>query len=123
MAPDVDMKVPFVPHCGPTHTMWFAAAVGVAGLLLGTLMGTEYGLLGVIGHWASSLACRSRWRYSRTSSLTRSRRWAFGASNRATAPNLFRRGPRVEPASQLRLQVLGGVVAFVFWAFPVAIAV
>jgi inner membrane protein len=49
MAPDVDMNIPGIRHRGPTHTVWFTAAVGVAGLLLGALMGSEYGVLGIIG--------------------------------------------------------------------------
>ena len=27
--PDLDQSVPFVPHRGPTHTVWFAAMVGL----------------------------------------------------------------------------------------------
>lgn len=38
-APDVDLRVPFVPHRGPTHTVWFALGVaavcGVAGAAVG----------------------------------------------------------------------------------------
>lgn len=30
MLPDVDHRLPFVPHRGPTHTLLFAVAVGVA---------------------------------------------------------------------------------------------
>ncbi|WP_435332585.1 metal-dependent hydrolase [Haloarchaeobius sp. TZWWS8] len=26
--PDVDLRIPFVPHRGPTHTLWFALVVG-----------------------------------------------------------------------------------------------
>ncbi len=34
--PDIDQRLPFVPHRGPTHTLWFAglAAMGSVGLLL-----------------------------------------------------------------------------------------
>jgi inner membrane protein len=28
--PDVDLRLPFVPHRGPTHTVWFAGAVAAA---------------------------------------------------------------------------------------------
>lgn len=30
MLPDLDPRIPGVPHCGPTHTIWFALAVGLA---------------------------------------------------------------------------------------------
>ncbi|WP_233560618.1 metal-dependent hydrolase [Halobellus sp. Atlit-38R] len=29
MIPDLDQRIPGVKHCGPTHTVWFALAVGV----------------------------------------------------------------------------------------------
>lgn len=34
--PDLDQRIPFVPHRGPTHTLWFAgfAAMGSIGLVL-----------------------------------------------------------------------------------------
>jgi inner membrane protein len=41
MPPDVDVKIPGIPHRGPTHTVWFAAAIGAAAALVGALMGTE----------------------------------------------------------------------------------
>lgn len=49
MVPDVDMRVPFVSHRGPTHTAWFAALVGVAGALLGGLLGLESGVVPALG--------------------------------------------------------------------------
>lgn len=45
MAPDVDLRLPGVPHRGPTHTVWFAAAVGIATGLAGALIGAGDGLL------------------------------------------------------------------------------
>lgn len=48
MAPDVDRKVPGLPHRGPTHTVWFAAAIGAAGLLVGALAGAEHGILSAL---------------------------------------------------------------------------
>ena len=30
MIPDLDQRIPGVKHCGPTHTVWCALAVGVA---------------------------------------------------------------------------------------------
>lgn len=30
--PDLDQRIPFLPHRGPTHTIWFALAVGCAGV-------------------------------------------------------------------------------------------
>ena len=47
MAPDVDMKIPGIPHRGPTRTVWFAAAVGAVATIVGALMGTWYSILGV----------------------------------------------------------------------------
>ncbi|MFW5938937.1 MAG: metal-dependent hydrolase [Halolamina sp.] len=54
--PDVDTQVPFVPHRGPTHTVWFAALVGIGvafggflvGLQTGVLVGIALGVLGAI---------------------------------------------------------------------------
>lgn len=33
--PDIDQRLPFVPHRGPTHTIWFAVflSIGVAGIV------------------------------------------------------------------------------------------
>lgn len=43
MVPDLDLRVPGIPHRGPTHTVWFALAVaavlGVAGALVGASRG------------------------------------------------------------------------------------
>ena len=57
MLPDWDMRVPGVPHRGPTHTYWFAGVVGVAvggvaflgGLLASTVAITAVLGLGVFG--------------------------------------------------------------------------
>lgn len=36
--PDIDIKIGIIPHRGPTHTVWFALAIGlVCGLLGGVL--------------------------------------------------------------------------------------
>lgn len=48
MLPDVDMKLPFVKHRGPTHTVGFALAVGVTLALLGTLVGSGTGALAAL---------------------------------------------------------------------------
>lgn len=54
MVPDWDQRVPFVRHRGPTHTVWFALAVGGAFGLTGILGGSSAGafsalLFGVFG--------------------------------------------------------------------------
>ena len=54
MLPDVDLRLPFVSHRGPTHTLGFAAVVGLAcgaaGWFLGIeLVGFEPRLLGPFG--------------------------------------------------------------------------
>lgn len=50
MAPDIDMRLPLVEHRGPTHTVWFAAVVGLAGGIAGAAYGAQTGLLaGVAG--------------------------------------------------------------------------
>ena len=49
MVPDVDLRVPFVSHRGPTHTAWFATLLGAAGALTGGLLGFESGLLAALG--------------------------------------------------------------------------
>lgn len=48
MAPDVDMRLPGVPHRGPTHTVWFAGAVGLVTGAAGALIGWNAGLLEAI---------------------------------------------------------------------------
>lgn len=45
MLPDVDMRVPFVKHRGPTHTVWFAAGVGGVCGIGGALLGSAGGIL------------------------------------------------------------------------------
>ncbi|MFB6221726.1 MAG: metal-dependent hydrolase [Halolamina sp.] len=47
--PDLDMRVPFVPHRGPTHTAWFAGLVGVGGAVLGFALGLQTSLLMGLG--------------------------------------------------------------------------
>lgn len=49
MVPDLDMRVPFVAHRGPTHTAWFAGVVGAAGAVAGFALGVETGLLVGLG--------------------------------------------------------------------------
>ena len=53
--PDIDMKLPGVPHRGPTHTLWFAAAVGV---VMAVLSGIGASVL--IGQGAFDAALWSR---------------------------------------------------------------
>lgn len=53
MVPDADHRVPFVRHRGPTHTLLFAAIVGIglgaAGFTLGEGLGTSTTTLGTFG--------------------------------------------------------------------------
>ncbi|AXR79913.1 metal-dependent hydrolase [Natrarchaeobaculum sulfurireducens] len=42
------MRLPGVPHRGPTHTVWFVGAVGVATGFAGALIGWNAGLLEAI---------------------------------------------------------------------------
>lgn len=49
MAPDVDLRVPLVPHRGPTHTVWFALTVGVGLAALGFATGLSRGPLVALG--------------------------------------------------------------------------
>lgn len=49
MLPDVDMRIPLLKHRGPTHTVWFALAVGVVLAVLGGSGGAEAGVLGAVG--------------------------------------------------------------------------
>ena len=55
MLPDYDQRVPGLEHRGPTHTVWFALAVGVVLAVLGGLSGAEHGLLSALALavWAS----------------------------------------------------------------------
>lgn len=48
MLPDVDMQVPFVPHRGPTHTVWFGVVVAGVGAVAGLMVGLEDGLLAAV---------------------------------------------------------------------------
>lgn len=122
MAPDVDMKIPGIAHRGPTHTVWFAAAVGVAGLLLGALMGSEYGVLGILalglfGGLTAGLAVLS---HLFADALTpmgvqplKPRDDRELCYDIATASN---------PIANYGLLVVGGAVALVFFALASAIA-
>lgn len=49
--PDLDQSVPFVPHRGPTHTVWFAAVVGLltAGAVHSMVPSLRFPALLVIG--------------------------------------------------------------------------
>lgn len=49
MLPDYDQRVPGVTHRGPTHTVWFALAVGVLLGVVGGLAGRSTGPLAVVG--------------------------------------------------------------------------
>ena len=64
MVPDVDIKLPFVRHRGPTHTVHFTVAVGVVLGLVGVAVGLSNGLiaavvLGCLGFLLGSLAVGS----------------------------------------------------------------
>ncbi|MFW5896279.1 MAG: metal-dependent hydrolase, partial [archaeon] len=43
MLPDLDTRIPFVPHRGPTHTVWFAVFVGVLVGAGGVVLGLQRG--------------------------------------------------------------------------------
>lgn len=49
MLPDVDLRLPLVPHRGPTHTVWFALVVAAAGGAVGWIAGVPTGLAGGAG--------------------------------------------------------------------------
>jgi len=49
MVPDLDMRVPFVKHRGPTHTVWFAVGLGLLASVLGLLAGLSRGVLQGLG--------------------------------------------------------------------------
>lgn len=49
MLPDIDLRVPLVPHRGPTHTVWFAGMVAVAGGGLGWTAGASEGFAAAVG--------------------------------------------------------------------------
>jgi len=49
MIPDVDQQVPFIDHRGPTHTIWFAVAVGVVGAVVGGAVGWSTGVVASVG--------------------------------------------------------------------------
>lgn len=55
MLPDYDQRVPGLEHRGPTHTVWFALAVGAVLGVFGGLSGAEHGLLSALALavWAS----------------------------------------------------------------------
>jgi len=49
MLPDVDHRLPGVPHRGPTHSLLFAALVGGAFAAVGAALGTVVGDAGSVG--------------------------------------------------------------------------
>jgi inner membrane protein len=49
MLPDVDLRVPLVPHRGPTHTVWFALAVAAVAGYVGWTTGVPAGHLAGAG--------------------------------------------------------------------------
>lgn len=49
MAPDVDMRIPFLTHRGPTHTIWFALLVGSLCGSGGIMVGQSSGVLAALG--------------------------------------------------------------------------
>lgn len=49
MAPDIDIRIPFLTHRGPTHTVWFAALVGILCAVGGILVGQSSGVLTALG--------------------------------------------------------------------------
>lgn len=49
MLPDVDQRVPGLPHRGPTHTVWFVLAVAALLGTVGAIMGAAHGLLAALG--------------------------------------------------------------------------
>lgn len=49
MLPDADQRIPGLTHRGPTHTVWFALAVGVVFALAGGLAGSSHGPLAAAG--------------------------------------------------------------------------
>ncbi|CCQ33866.1 membrane-bound metal-dependent hydrolase (DUF457) [Halorhabdus tiamatea SARL4B] len=49
MVPDYDQRVPGITHRGITHTVWFAALVGIALGLIGLAIGSSDGILAAIG--------------------------------------------------------------------------
>ena len=61
MLPDIDMRLPFVSHRGPTHTLGFAVIVGLACGAVGWFLGNELArfeprLLGSFGFGLGALA-------------------------------------------------------------------
>lgn len=48
MVPDYDQRVPGIAHRGPTHTVWFAAAVGIVLALVGGAVGRGAGLVSLV---------------------------------------------------------------------------
>lgn len=55
MLPDLDQRVPGVKHRGPTHTVWFALAVGAIVATAGVVIGWSRGLLSALGMGAFGL--------------------------------------------------------------------
>jgi inner membrane protein len=47
--PDYDLQIPFVSHRGPTHTVWFALAVGVVVGFVGAIVAWSQGVVAALG--------------------------------------------------------------------------
>jgi len=64
MVPDWDMRVPFIKHRGPTHTVHFAVLVGILLGIAGAALGAQTGIavaivLGLFGFLLGSLTIAS----------------------------------------------------------------
>ncbi|WP_136689163.1 metal-dependent hydrolase [Halorhabdus amylolytica] len=55
MVPDYDQRVPGISHRGITHTVWFAALVGIGLGLIGVAIGSSEGILTAVGLGAFGL--------------------------------------------------------------------
>lgn len=55
MLPDVDHRVPGLPHRGPTHSLLFAALVGGVFAAVGQYLGETLGLIADFGTWSVGL--------------------------------------------------------------------
>ena len=102
MLPDYDQRVPGLEHRGPTHTVWFALAVGVVLAVLGGLSGAEHGLLSALALavWASVMGvATSRLAYPGGRAHAG---WRPPAGPVQEPALLIRPGPGQEPAGELR---------------------
>lgn len=111
MLPDVDMRMPFLEHRGPTHTVWFAAVCGLAAGALGAYAASPGGPLAALslGAFTGVVASTTILSHVLADGLTPMGVRPFSPwSRRSYSLDLF---PASNPLANYALLVAGGIAA------------